>query len=234
MKSRGLRNNNPLNIRHSGEKFQGEIKGKDKSFKTFSSLPYGYRASFVILGTYLSHGFEGAQYKGYPTEAAANAAFKTNYWKAVNPAQKQAAVAAGANGAKPVVPSLAVDAACSGNPGKLEYRGVETATGREIFRQGPFEMGTNNIGEFLAIVHGLALLKAQNSNVPIYSDSVNALAWVKAKICRTKLERCAKNEELFRLIARAENWLKDNSYTTKLMKWPTSEWGEIPADFGRK
>jgi ribonuclease HI len=179
------------------------------------------------------HGFEGAQYKGYPTEAAANAAFKTNYWKAVNPAQKQTVVA-GANGAKPVVPSLAVDAACSGNPGKLEYRGVETATGREIFRQGPFEMGTNNIGEFLAIVHGLALLKAQHSNVPIYSDSVNALAWVKAKQCRTKLERCAKNEELFRLIERAENWLKDNSYTTKLLKWPTSEWGEIPADFGRK
>ncbi|MDS1031987.1 structural protein P5 [Porphyromonadaceae sp. NP-X] len=56
MKSRGLRNNNPLNIRHSGEQFQGEIKGKDKSFKTFSSLPYGYRAGFVILGTYLSQG----------------------------------------------------------------------------------------------------------------------------------------------------------------------------------
>jgi len=80
----------------------------------------------------------------------------------------------------------------------------------------------------------LALLKAQHSNVPIYSDSVNALAWVKAKLCRTKLERSAKNEELFRLIERAENWLKDNSYTTKLLKWPTSEWGEIPADFGRK
>ena len=56
MKSSGLRNNNPLNIRRSAEQFQGEIKGKDKSFKTFSSLPYGYRAGFVILGTYLSRG----------------------------------------------------------------------------------------------------------------------------------------------------------------------------------
>ncbi len=56
MKSRGLRNNNPLNIRKNTEQFQGEINGKDKSFKTFSSLPYGYRAGFVILGTYLSQG----------------------------------------------------------------------------------------------------------------------------------------------------------------------------------
>ncbi|MGB4414666.1 MAG: structural protein P5 [Paludibacter sp.] len=56
MKSRGLRNNNPLNIRHNEDVFQGEINGNDKRFKTFSSLPYGYRAAFVILGTYLSHG----------------------------------------------------------------------------------------------------------------------------------------------------------------------------------
>lgn len=180
------------------------------------------------------NGFEGAQYKGYPTEAAANAAFKMNYWKAVGANQKQSMIAVGEGGAKPVVPSLAVDAACSGNPGKMEYRGVETSTGREIFRQGPFELGTNNIGEFLAIVHGLAFLKSQNSVLPIYSDSVNALAWVKAKHCRTKLERCAKNEELFQLIERAENWLKQNSFSTKLLKWPTTEWGEIPADFGRK
>ncbi len=51
---RGLRNNNPLNIRHNADVFQGEIKGNDKSFKTFSSMPYGYRAAFVTLGTYLS------------------------------------------------------------------------------------------------------------------------------------------------------------------------------------
>ena len=56
MKTRGLRNNNPLNIRHNAEHFQGEIKGTDRSFKTFSSLPYGYRAAFVVLGTYLSQG----------------------------------------------------------------------------------------------------------------------------------------------------------------------------------
>ena len=57
MTPRGLRNNNPLNIRHNADVFQGEIKGNDKSFKTFSSMPYGYRAAFVTLGTYLSRGY---------------------------------------------------------------------------------------------------------------------------------------------------------------------------------
>jgi ribonuclease HI len=178
-------------------------------------------------------GYEGAQYKGYPTEIAAQEAFATNYWKVVNPKRSQQTMMVKGE-IKPTIPSLAVDAACSGNPGKMEYRGVETSSGQEIFRQGPFELGTNNIGEFLAIVHGLAFLKKQNSNLPLYSDSVNALAWVKAKHCKTKLERCAKNEVLFELIERAETWLKQNSYETRLLKWQTTEWGEIPADFGRK
>ncbi|HOG19599.1 MAG TPA: structural protein P5 [Salinivirgaceae bacterium] len=53
---RGLRNNNPLNIRHSADVFQGETKGDDKSFKTFLSVSYGYRAAFVTLATYLTSG----------------------------------------------------------------------------------------------------------------------------------------------------------------------------------
>ena len=57
MTPRGLRNNNPLNIRHNADVFQGEIKGNDKSFKTFSTMPYGYRAAFVTLATYLSRGY---------------------------------------------------------------------------------------------------------------------------------------------------------------------------------
>lgn len=129
--------------------------------------------------------------------------------------------------------ALAVDAACSGNPGQMEYRGVYIATGEEIFHFGPM-YGTNNIGEFLAIVHGLALLKQKGIEVPIYSDSHNALLWVKQKKCKTKLPHDASSDELFGYIERAEKWLKQNSYTTKLLKWETSEWGEIPADFGRK
>ena len=50
---RGLRNNNPGNIRINSDVFQGEITpSKDRSFKQFKSLAYGYRAIFRILATY--------------------------------------------------------------------------------------------------------------------------------------------------------------------------------------
>ena len=129
--------------------------------------------------------------------------------------------------------AIAVDAACSGNPGQMEYRGVYLKTGEEIFHYGPV-FGTNNIGEFLAIVHGLALLKQRGIDLPIYSDSRNALLWVKDKQCKTKLPRDSKSEELFQYIDRAEKWLRENRYHTRLIKWETDNWGEIPADFGRK
>jgi len=129
--------------------------------------------------------------------------------------------------------SLAVDAACSGNPGPMEYRGVHIASRQEIFHFGPLK-GTNNIGEFLAIVHGLALLKNKGFDMPIYSDSANAISWVRQKKCKTKLPRTPETEELFLLIERAEKWLRENTYTTRILKWETKEWGEIPADFGRK
>lgn len=128
---------------------------------------------------------------------------------------------------------LAVDAACSGNPGPMEYRGVYLLTGQEVFHFGPV-YGTNNIGEFLAIVHALALMKQKNISMPVYSDSRNALSWVKQKKCKTKLERTPQTEKLFQMIERAEIWLKENKYTTPLLKWETDRWGEVPADFGRK
>ena len=130
--------------------------------------------------------------------------------------------------------SIAVDAGCSGNPGKMEYRGVYLRTGKEVFHQGPFEHGTNNIGEFLAIVHALALLKKNGSNMTVYSDSAVAQKWVRDKRCNTKLEKNDKNSELHTLILRAEAWLAANDYANPVMKWKTDKWGEIPADFGRK
>ena len=134
----------------------------------------------------------------------------------------------------PVSNSLSVDAACSGNPGVLEYRGVHTSSGREIFKKGPFPEGTVNLGEFLALVHGIAYLKQKESDNPVYSDSRTAISWVKKKKINTKLERNKKNEELFQLVDRALNWLQNNSFDNQILKWETAYWGEIPADFGRK
>ena len=135
--------------------------------------------------------------------------------------------------AEVVANAWAVDAACSGNPGPMEYQAIDLATGAQVFHFGPMH-GTNNIGEFLAIVHGLALLKQKGFDMPIYSDSANAISWVRQKKCKTKLPRTPETEELFLLIERAEKWLWENTYTTRILKWETKEWGEIPADFGRK
>lgn len=130
--------------------------------------------------------------------------------------------------------AIAVDAACSGNPGPMEYRGVDLATGATVFHFGPVH-GTNNIGEFLAIVHALALLKQQGISKTVYSDSRNALLWIKGRKCKTTLKRNARTENLFQLIERAENWLNTHDWSDiPLLKWQTSRWGEVPADFGRK
>lgn len=186
------------------------------------------------------HGYAAAKYKGFETEHEAVEAYNSPYWDYVGKNASHKAIPS-ANKADlikkygmPLMESLAVDAACSGNPGLMEYRGVYARTGEEIFRQGPFKQGTNNVGEFLALVHGLAFLKKQNSSLPVYTDSVNAMSWVKSKKARTKLEKTPENAILFDLIARAEKWLVENEYSTQIMKWHTEAWGEIPADFGRK
>ena len=177
-------------------------------------------------------GVKQALYKSFDTLADAERAYSSSPYNYIGCKSKEKK-APKELPATVIKNALAVDAACSGNPGQMEYRGVYIATGEEIFHFGPM-YGTNNIGEFLAIVHGLALLKQKGIEVPIYSDSHNALLWVKQKKCKTKLPHDASSDELFGYIERAEKWLKQNSYTTKLLKWETSEWGEIPADFGRK
>lgn len=130
--------------------------------------------------------------------------------------------------------SIAVDAACSGNPGPMEYRGVYVKTGLELFRIGPMQGGTNNIGEFLAIVHGLAMQEKQGTRLPLYSDSVNAQIWVRKGICKTTIQENAENAPIFDMIRRAETWLRTHSFRVPIYKWDTPNWGEIPADFGRK
>lgn len=130
--------------------------------------------------------------------------------------------------------AIAVDAACSGNPGPMEYRGVFIKTDQVLFKVGPIEQGTNNIGEFLAIVHALAMQEKQGTSIPIYSDSVNAQKWVRQGFCKTTLEENEVNAPIFDLIRRAESWLRTHTFRVPIYKWETKEWGEIPADFGRK
>lgn len=182
-------------------------------------------------------GYEGAKFKSFDTREEAEEAFASSPADYLRPAGVKPTTPPPADADKlpeAVIPnSLAVDAACSGNPGQMEYRGVHVASRQEVFHFGPV-YGTNNIGEFLAIVHGLALLKQKGFDMPIYSDSVNAINWVRQKKCKTKLPREPRTEPLFQLIERAEKWLRENTYNTPILKWETKLWGEIPADFGRK
>ncbi len=178
-------------------------------------------------------GFPGAKYKGFPTRESAESAFKNGPDVVVT--RHGTSLQSIPEGApRPNTISIAVDAACSGNPGKMEYRGVFVETGTEVFKSPVFEGGTNNIGEFLAIVHCLAWQQKNKLNYPIYSDSVNGQKWVREGVCKTKLVETQQNKYLFEVIRRAEQWLHDNTFRVPIMKWRTEIWGEIPADFGRK
>ncbi|CAM3745535.1 ribonuclease H1 domain-containing protein [Aquirufa aurantiipilula] len=177
--------------------------------------------------------FPGAQYKSFDTKAAAEEAFKKNYWASIDTAKKTS-VKKSIHSQAIITPSISVDAACSGNPGVLEYQGVNTETKEVLFAQGPYPIGTVNLGEFLAIVHGLAYLKKIDCPFPLYSDSRTAIAWVRNKAIKTNLERNAETEELFQRVDKAIAWLKGNFYQTKILKWETEHWGENPADYGRK
>ena len=178
-------------------------------------------------------GFTAAQYKSFESLKEAEAAYQSEYkmFKGKPSTQgkwREASV-------KPILPSICVDAACSGAPGKLEYRGVYTESEEEIFRFGPFPDGTNNVGEFLAIVHALTWLTKHGKQLPVYSDSENGISWVYTGQCRTKLKHTARNAPLFVMIRSAENWLAENELNDDaVLKWDTELWGEIPADFGRK
>lgn len=218
------------------------MANKPKFYAVWHGNPPGLYTSWEACQKAIK-GVSGAQYKSYDSRAEAQRALDGSYKAAVEAGKKQSgrsrskselSAAERARIGEPDLYSIAVDAASSGNPGRMEYRGVDTQTGKMLFHKGPFERGTNNIGEFLALVHGLAHLKKEGSDRIIYSDSRIAMGWVRKKKCGTKLAPHSSNKILFELIARAESWLKDNTYKTPVVKWETKAWGEIPADFGRK
>jgi ribonuclease HI len=178
--------------------------------------------------------FEEAQYKSFNTLEEAEKAFAGNKYHYLYSGKKEKQRTSSGKIGNPVVPSISVDAAWNTKTKMMEYQGVFTQTGDLIFKKGPYEDATNNIGEFLAIVHALALLKQKNNPLPVYSDSATAIKWVKMKKANTKLIPTEDNAGLFEIIERAEAWLQNNTYPNAVLKWETKMWGEIPADFGRK
>ena len=211
------------------------MKKKQKHYVVWFGNPAGIFDSWKDCQLSIKD-VSGAQYKSFSTFEEAKKAFRNEYkdYIGINTKNKKISKEELIKIGEPNLYTISVDAASSGNPGIMEYRGVDTQTHQQLFHQGPFQQGTNNVGEFLALVHGLAFLKQKNSDRKIYSDSKIAIAWVKRKKCNTKLKKTSKNKKIFDLILRAENWLENNTYKTVIIKWETKAWGEIPADFGRK
>lgn len=191
------------------------------------------------------NGYPDAKYKSYESRAEAEAAFKDGWkgnWGQGKSTSSKTAGGGKAGAGKPspagekeiVYDSISVDVGTRGNPGPVEYKGVDTRTGEILFYVGPIENGTNNLGEFIAIVHALAYLKKLGNSKTVYTDSQTALAWVRKKKPATTLARNESTRKIWELTDRAVQWLENNTYENKVLKWNTEKWGEIKADFGRK
>lgn len=168
-------------------------------------------------------GFAGGKFRGFLTQAEADAAW----------------VAVAAPVPVEVIPpallanSLVTKATWHPVTKAVEYQGVLYPSRQVAFRVGPYQQGTNYLAEFLALVHALAYCKQQNLALPIYSESQPALDWVRQGAVHTSYQCTLDNQQLFALVDRAEAWLKANTYPNQLLRWYSRQWGENPADFGR-
>lgn len=184
-------------------------------------------------------GFPGARYRSYDSQDAATEAFRGDPREQLTFA-REIGRHIGMKIDYSALPgvrldAIAVDGACAKNPGPMEYRGVRVADGAEIFHVGPYQGGTNNIGEYLAIIHAAALLaRSGDTTTPIYSDSRTAQSWIRRGHSNTTIVPTEANAPLLAVLARADKWLSTHSIPNPILKWDTDHWGEIPADFGRK
>jgi ribonuclease HI len=185
------------------------------------------------------HGFAWAQYKSYPSKLEAEAALQRLYTGEVT--KKNSSSHANASLLQLVESniidnkSICVDAACSSNPWVLERRGVDTMSWSVLFHSDIHQLGTTNVGEWLALIDGMQwLVTNRKTSWTLYSDSRIALWRVSQSTIRTQLPRNMKTEALWRLVDNQLEWLQKNTTRFVLKKRKTSERWEIPADFGRK
>lgn len=201
---------------------------QQKRYVVWQGIKIGVFGSWVEVQPLVS-GVKGAKFKSFSTLQVAEDAFRQGREPYYQPEKKWY------EKSFPFVRmSIAVDAACSSATGNMEYQGIDLFSGARIFHAS-YARGTNNIGEFLAIVHGLSWIhREKKADYALYSDSKIALRWVKEKCCKTNVSPNKDNDQLFAVIRRAEERLQTHQYTTPLLKRDTEAWGEIPADFGRK
>lgn len=168
-------------------------------------------------------GVKGSKFKGYPNEKEGNEAFEKYTSHDEISAEDE-------NN------SISTDVGTSGNPGKTEFRVVETSDSKIIFNSKLYELGTNNIGEFLGVVWAMKYLKERNEQHRIiFTDSKTAMSWITKKAYKTSLERTEQTKEIYEEMEKSIKWLKEtNTEEFRIEKWRTDLKGENPADFGRK
>lgn len=180
--------------------------------------------------------FSNAKYKSFSNKENAEIAFKK--WREFyyNKSGKTVKIKDNLETIKEHIPFfskwIAVDAACSENPWKMEYRWINLSTWEEIFHE-KFKIWTNNIWEFLAIVHWLKYI--WDNDMIVYSDSKIGISWVKQWKCKTQFTHIwPESYAISNAIKNAELWLAENSIKHDILKWDTEKRWEIPADFWRK
>jgi ribonuclease HI len=203
---------------------------KKKYYVVWKGKKQGIYDSWAACQEQVS-GVADAKFKSFESLQEAQSAYKGVYQDFIGKEKKEVSKKINI----PYAECICVDAACNMQTGDMEYRGVHYPSGKLLFHKKGFQDATNNIGEFLAVVHALAFQKQHQTHLPIYSDSKTALSWLKYKKCKTEQAKTPRNQDVFDLIARAEKWLQENEYSSiPVLKWDTENWGEIPADFGRK
>ncbi|MFT4565186.1 MAG: ribonuclease HI [Saprospiraceae bacterium] len=208
-------------------------KKKQKYYVVWQGMTPGVYSSWKECQLQIN-GYPAAKYKSFNNLTEAEAAYGQDYNSHYGQAKLKSSKPS-VSSANIIKNSLSVDAACSGSPGTMEYRGVWTNDKTPVFHKGPFIYSTNNVGEFLALVHGISWLQQQGMNdIPIYSDSRTAIAWLRNRKTKTTLIRKDINKDSYKMLDRAVKWVQTNEWQNPILKWETSSWGEIPADFGRK
>lgn len=129
---------------------------------------------------------------------------------------------------------LCVDASYLPKKQILEFRGILLhENNRIVFSEKINTKATNNIGEFLAIYYAIKYLYDNKIKMPVYSDSITAISWIRKKHVNTTFTDDNSNK-IFELIYQALEFLYTNDIDTEIIRWKTKQWGEIPADYGRK
>jgi retron-type reverse transcriptase/ribonuclease HI len=137
--------------------------------------------------------------------------------------------------ANPPAVGLCVDAAWNPKKRAMEYRGVWLHDRTVAFEVGPLKSGSNNLGEFLAIVHAFRFLKIKGIDCPVYSDSQTAMTWFRKRRLRSPVaSRGDLTPEMYVRLTRALLWVSRNKPSKPVVTWDTVQWDEIPADYGRK